>query len=300
MDTQLGYWYCLNQVKGLGPLRIKTLLLLFNNPEEIYKLSKEQLLCIKGIDEKIAYSFIESKSKLDRCFDFMNAQKQKALSLNTKIITLNDTNYPKILKETNVCPALLYVKGNLNILLNLDKTICIVGTRGVSNYGESVSFSLSKQLVSAGWVIVSGMAKGTDLSAHLGALEAGNTIAVLGCGVDVIYPQEAKNIYNQILQKGLVISEYPFGTKPNEINLKKRNKITVGLSKAVVVIETSEKGGTMNAVRAALEQKKKIFVLEPRDRSNINVSGNLKIVNEGSGIPITANDAFSTITKELS
>lgn len=301
MDPSLGYWHCLNQVKGLGPLRIKTLLVLFNNPEGIYKLSKEQLLCIKGIDEKIADSMIASKGKLDTCIDFMRSEQQKALSLNADILALTDGHYPKILKETNACPALLYVRGNLNMLANLNKTISIVGTREVSNYGEAIAFSLAKQLASVGWVVVSGMAKGADSAAHRGVIEApGTTIAVLGCGVDVIYPREAKDLYNQILQKGLIISEYPLGTRPNELNLKKRNKITVGLSTAVVIVETSENGGTMNAVRAAIEQKKKIFVLEPQDKNNVNVSGNIKILNEGKGIPITADKAFSIITKELS
>lgn len=301
MNENLGYWYCLNTVKGLGPLRFKTLLLLFNNPKEVYNLSREQMLCIKGIDDKIADAFIESKNKIGHCIQKMEGDLNRAISLNAKILTLNDKEYPSILKETSACSPLLYVKGNYNLLHKVNMTIGIVGTRQVSEYGASVSLNLSKQLAAHGWTIVSGMAKGTDSLAHQGAIEgSGVTFAVLGCGVDVIYPQEAKDLYNQILKHGLVLSEYSFGIKPNELNLKKRNKITVGLSNGIVIIETSEKGGTMNAVKAAFEQKKKLFVLVPKDKNNINVSGNVQLLKEGKVIPITNDNAFSVINEHLS
>ena len=301
MNRNLGYWHCLDSVKGLGPSRFKSLLLLFKTPNEVYKLSREQIFCIKGIDEKIADAFIESKDKLNQCITKMDEELRKAESLDASILTLNDKEYPVALKETNVCPPLLFFKGSTSLLNKTTKTIGIVGTRQVGSYGASVALSLSKELAGAGWTIVSGMAKGTDSLAHRGAIECGGkTFAVLGCGVDVIYPPEAKDLYSKILQHGGIFSEYSFGTKINDLNLKKRNKITVGLSRAVVIIETSDKGGTMNAVTAAFEQKKQIFVLVPKDRNNPHVAGNLKLIEEGKVIPITEANAFSIINKSLS
>ena len=299
----LGYWYWINSIHGLGPLRIKRLLLLFNNQiEHIYNLNEEQLLSIKAIDEKIAQAFVKEKSKLENYKKIAFNNDERARSIEARILTLIDPEYPKVLLDTTACPAILYTRGNFDKVLSVNawKSIAIVGTRKPSHHGIKAAEYLSRSFAEMGWAIVSGLAMGIDTCAHAGALASnGITVGVLGCGVDVVYPPSGQQLFDNIIKSGLLVSEYQFGIRPSDLNLKKRNKIIVGLSKAVIVIETGETGGTWNAVRAAIEQKKKVFALQPRDTSLPSVQGNIKLIKDGTGIPIDMDTGVNTILREL-
>lgn len=201
---------------------------------------------------------------------------------NIRVISRDSPEYPKLLSRIPDPPALLHVKGNIE-LLNKD-CVAVVGTRTPSELGiikaEEISYLLSKE----GYVVVSGLASGIDSAAHLGALNAGGfTIAVLSHGLDTVYPRENEKLADQILKsKGVLVSEHPWGTKINKSNLVARDRIQSGLSLGVFVVETKEKGGTMHTVEFCKNQNRTLVVLLPYDEfvPDLKVSGNKKLISE--------------------
>lgn len=301
-SNDLMYWFWIDSIKGLGPLRIKRLLLVFGNDlRRVFDLTRDQILSIKGIDDKIADGFIDSKSRFDQIAAVAARQRELAEKAGGRMLHYLNTDYPHRLLSTTAGPPILYVRGDIaKFCLDQPRTIAIVGTRRPTQAGLQVSERLASLLARKGWAIVSGLAEGVDAGAHRGCLAVnGRTIAVLGCGTDVVYPPSNRELFDEILRSGLILSEYRFGTRPSEITLKKRNKITVGLSEAVVVVETGETGGTWNAIRAAAEQKKKVFVLQPQESQSPSVQGNLKLISDRIGIPITLDNAEDIFAKEL-
>ena len=202
-----------------------------------------------------------------------------------KIIKLLDNNYPKELKNIYEKPQTIYLIGNEK-LLNY-KSIAIIGCRDCTDYGKNNAYKFAYELAKKGICIISGLARGIDTFAHLGALKAkGKTIAVLGCGLDIVYPPENFNLYKDILKNdGAIITEYPLGTKPEKFNFPKRNRIISGLSDGVLVIEAKKKSGTSITVNYALEQGKDIYAI-PGNISNANSYGTNELIKEGA-IPVT-------------
>ena len=230
------YWIWLSLIKNLGSKRKLKLLELYKNPEGIYKLTKEELININGIGEAIANDIIISKNE-----KILNYHIKYMKENNIKIININEREYPQALKKIYDPPISLYVKGNIEKLNN--KNIGIVGCRECTTYGkksaEYFSYNLSKQNIN----IVSGLAKGIDSYAHLGSLNTGNTIAVLGNGLDMIYPKENLELANEIIKRGgTIISEYPCGTKPDKMKFPARNRIISGISSGIIVIEAKTNG----------------------------------------------------------
>jgi DNA protecting protein DprA len=204
-------------------------------------------------------------------------QLEKAKKVNGYIITYFDKYYPHNLYCTNQAIPLIYVIGDIN-LLKEQKFCAVVGTRRPSEWTIIQTQKLVKNLVEDRYVIVSGLAEGVDALAHKVALEnRGKTIAVVGCGPDVYYPPKNRSLQDEIKRLGLILSEYPFGTRVTDLSLKKRNKILVGLSDVVFITETSIHGGTMNSYLAALEQKKPVKLFLPQSNVGGDFSGNLKI-----------------------
>lgn len=178
-----------------------------------------------------------------------------------KLVTIQDANYPEKLKHIYNPPKVLYALGNKTIL---NKTsIAIVGCRKCSEYGKRVSYKFAQELAKRDIIVVSGFARGVDTYAHQGTISVNKeTIAVLGCGLDVIYPAENKELYKQILQKGgAIITEYPLGTAPLKQNFPARNRIISGLSDGVLVIEARQRSGTLITVEHALEQGKDVYAV---------------------------------------
>ena len=244
--------------------------------EYIVKKSIEKLTIHQDITQRI----YNQKKYLSNFYKKAEDHTKVANRLNANVISFFDNEYPPNLYRSNHSVPLLYVLGDLSLLKN-EKCCAVVGTREPLKWTIEETKKAVKKLLSERFTIVSGLAKGIDGVAHATALEnRGKTIAVLGCGVDISYPLENLPLKKEIEERGAVVSEYPFGTKVQEFMLKKRNKITVGLSKFVLITQTSEKGGTMNAYRAAVEQKKPVGVFYPPKSLEKKFGGNLKILKE--------------------
>ena len=275
------YWIWLSLIKNLGSKRKLKLLELYKTPEEIYKLTKEELMNINGIGEAIANDIMISKNE-----EILNYHIKYMKENNIKIININEREYPQALKEIYDPPISLYVKGNIEKLNN--KNIGIVGCS--TTYGkksaEYFAYNLSKQNIN----IVSGLAKGIDSYAHLGSLNTGNTIAVLGNGLDIIYPKENLELANEIIKRGgTIISEYPCGTKPDKMKFPARNRIISGISSGIIVIEAKEKSGTLITVDFALEQGRDVFVV-PGNINSINSVGTNDLIKQGARLVTTYED----------
>ena len=277
------YWIWLSLIKNLGSKRKLKLLELYKTPEEIYKLTKEELMNINGIGEAIANDIMISKNE-----EILNYHIKYMKENNIKIININEREYPQALKEIYDPPISLYVKGNIEKLNN--KNIGIVGCRECTTYGkksaEYFAYNLSKQNIN----IVSGLAKGIDSYAHLGSLNTGNTIAVLGNGLDIIYPKENLELANEIIKRGgTIISEYTCGTKPDKMKFPARNRIISGISSGIIVIEAKEKSGTLITVDFALEQGRDVFVV-PGNINSINSVGTNDLIKQGARLVTTYED----------
>lgn len=244
--------------------------------EYILKKSNEKLSIYHDIIKKL----YNQKRFLSNFYKKAEEQIKLADCLNASIISFFDSEYPPNLYQSNHSVPLLYVLGDLSVLKN-EKCCAVVGTRKPLRWTIEETKKAVKKICAKGFTIVSGLAMGVDETAHRTALEnGGKTIAVLGCGVDISYPPKNSTLKKEIEEKGAVVSEYPLGTKVKEFRLKKRNKITVGISKFVLITQTSEKGGTLNAYRAAVEQKKPVGIFCPSKSSKKNFGGNLKILEE--------------------
>ncbi|MFS1513212.1 DNA-processing protein DprA [Chengkuizengella sp. SCS-71B] len=199
---------------------------------------------------------------------------------NISFLTIFDEGYPKILKETPSPPWVIYYKGNLNLLDN--NKLAIVGTRYPTVYGKMITEKLANQLSSLGFCIISGLARGIDSIAHKSAIDQfGSTIAVLGSGIDVVYPSENKQLYESIVNKGLVISEFPLGTKPHPGLFPQRNRIIAGLSLGTIVIEAAEKSGSLITADQALEMSRDIFAI-PGPITSPKSQGTLSLIKQGA------------------
>ena len=229
------------------------------------------------------YSAINKKEKVEQ------KDLEETLAKNTsKCITLISDNYPQKLKTIYKPPFVLFYKGNIDLLNTQNKTIGVVGSRKNSSYGEACTKEIVSDLVKKDIVIISGLAKGIDGIAHESCLkEKGNTIAVLANGIDIVYPDENKELQKEIGEKGLIISEYPSFKESNKEQFPKRNRIIAGLSDAILVTEASQKSGSMITVSRALEMGKDIFCVPYKIGLN---SGCNSLIREGARLVESAHD----------
>ncbi|MBQ9314173.1 MAG: DNA-processing protein DprA [Clostridia bacterium] len=273
----MNYWIWLATVKGIGTVKKKALLERFKTPEKIYKAKKEELLQVEGITEKCMNDIENSKNiELIKKYEaYMEKNK-------IKIINIVDKEYPEKLRQIYDPPITLFCIGDITLLKKV--SIGIIGSREPSVYGEKIATKFSKELSEKGITVVSGMAKGIDACGHIGALQAsGKTIAVLGCGVDIVYPVENIQVYNSIAKTGLIISEYIVGTKPETWQFPARNRIISGLCNGVLVVEAKKKSGTMITTDFALEQGRELYVV-PGNITSLNSEGTNKLMKEGAKI----------------
>lgn len=253
---ELKYWIWLSRIEKLGSVKIQKLLEKYCNPKEIWKCKKGDLVKVEGIGEKIAEEILNFKYK-EGLEEIEKRMKQEGVEL----ITLKNKNYPKNLKQLYDKPICLYIKGNKEILNQF--SLSIIGCRENSIYGKQVATAVSKGLAKQGIVTISGLAKGIDSICHRETLRVGGkTIAIMGSGLDIIYPYENKELAKQIVQNGgTILSEYPLETKPEKMHFPARNRIISGMSSGVIVIEAKKKSGTMTTVDFALEQGKIVFAI---------------------------------------
>ncbi|MCK4849701.1 MAG: DNA-protecting protein DprA [Phycisphaerae bacterium] len=298
--SKLALWYQLSSAKFLGPVRFRKLWNeLGDDLGQAFRLKDKELLKFKGAVTKQNLKGIrEQADRYKESMEFMQTQMELAEACRGTILTLDDPDYPHFLRRSNQCHPILYCIGQLANFTDYKKSIAIVGSRKPASKSADLAFNVAQDLAATGWIIVSGMAKGIDACSHRGALQAnGRTIAVLGCGPDVLYPVELGDLYEQIKRQGLILSEFPFGTKPEDWKLQKRNKTTVALSMGVFVVETTARGGTMNAVKACKEQKKTVFTILPSWRCK--KSGNQKAAKDGAVVLQPGSDLASVIASRV-
>lgn len=269
------YWIWLSYIEGLGPVKKLLLLNKFKCPKKIYDASDKEILKVEKIDKNLLQNMKKAKDE-----ELLKKYEEYILKNDIKMINILDKNYPSKLKSIYAPPITLFAKGDIS-LLDL-KSIAIVGSREPSKYGVCVAKKFSSELSKNGITVISGLARGVDTFAHLGALSTeGKTIAVLGSGIDVVYPKENAKYYKEISEKGLIISEYIVGTSPKSENFPQRNRIISGLSDGVLVVEARKNSGTMITTDFALEQGKELYVIPGNITSNLSVGTN-NLIKEGA------------------
>jgi DNA processing protein len=276
------YWVAWSQINGAGSISIKRLHQHFGTLTAAWSASREQLLQVEGLGLKTVEAISLQKSRLDPEKLFLQHQEQ-----NPDFWTPNQTDiYPRLLLETASPPPVLYYKGKVAVAENQGSVplVGIVGTRHASEYGKRWTRKISTALVQSGFTVVSGMAEGIDTEAHLGTLEAGGrTIAVLGTGVDVVYPPRNQKLYQQILSQGLVVSEYSAKTPPDRGHFPQRNRIIAGMSRATIVIEAPVRSGALITARFANDFCRDVYVL-PGSLDNERSHGCLELISNGATI----------------
>jgi DNA processing protein len=279
-DNSRLYWFALQTVPNIGALRYTVLVKRFGSPQVALEASVAELKRIPDFGEKVVESI---KTQVD----WEEAEKQLA-TLNksgAQMITILDDVYPEPLKRIYDPPPFLLIRGNLTAADQ--HAVAIVGSRVCTAYGKQIAEQLARGLVDAGMTVVSGLARGIDSGAHRSALKAGGrTIAVLGCGLDIIYPPENEELYDEISASGAVVSEFPFGLKPDKFNFPTRNRIISGLSKGVVVVEAGRMSGALLTVQHAIDQNREVFAV-PGNINSPASAGTNELLKQGA-IPVTS------------
>jgi len=280
------YWLAWSQVDRVGPVLLRRLQQHFGALADAWKASAAQLEQVEGFGYQIVKAVTAARSQLNPQ-EFLEQHSVK----NPCFWTPADADYPRLLLEIPTPPPVLYYRGLVQPQENhgIKPMVSIVGTREPTDYGKRWTQKISVALAKHGFTVVSGMAAGIDTEAHSGCLAVGGrTIAVLGTGVDLIYPPRNRNLYEQIQQQGLVVSEYPAGTQPNRVHFPQRNRIIAGLCRAVLVMEAPTKSGALITAYQANEFCRDVYVLPGRldDQQSIGCLGLLHrgahvILNEG-------------------
>jgi DNA processing protein len=253
-DTDSRYWVGFNMVPGIGAARLRTLLDHFGDLEDAWNASTYELQQA-GLDRRSLESLLRVRETLD-----LDAEMERLQRAGVQVVTWPDERYPPNLRQAYNAPPLLYVRGSLE--MRDEWAVAVVGTRRASVYGKEAARMVCAGLAQAGVTVVSGMAQGIDTIAHRACLEAGGrTIAVLGCGVDVVYPAQNTHLAGEIAERGALISEYALGTRPDARNFPPRNRIISGLTLGTVVIEGDMGSGALITAGFALEQGREVFAV---------------------------------------
>jgi DNA processing protein len=258
--NQLTDLFLLLSVEGIGPGKIRNLLAKFRNTKNILTSDYQALLTVEGISTNLAKRIRKAAHERESIERFTEIELKKLEKMGGRLISIWDEEFPQILKKIYDPPLLFYLLGELS---ERDQySIAIVGTRQPTNYGKVQAEKISMDLAKQGITIISGMARGIDSIAHNSTIKSGGrTIAVVGTGLDLVYPPENKKLFEKIAENGAVISEFALGTKPDAQNFPKRNRIISGLSLGVVIIETGIAGGAMLTAAFALDQDREVFAL---------------------------------------
>jgi len=276
MSESLEYWVWISSMIKVNPRQKYELVQYFEDPYNLWNVRKEELEKIPFINNVMIEQLMDSKirSGIDKLMNIIHKEK-------IQVVTINDPCYPEHLKNTFDPPVVIYVKGNIE---KNETAMAIVGSRRATPYGNNTARAISHNLSKFGITIISGMALGIDSQAHIGALEAGGrTIAVLGCGLDIVYPKENKRLMESIIEHGAVISEYVPGTAPMPFNFPARNRLISGMSKGVIVIEASEKSGSLITANYALEQGREVFAVPGNISSKLSAGTNM-LIKEGAKV----------------
>ncbi len=253
MEENLKYWVALNLILAERLKLTQKILQHFPSVQEIFKAHAEDFVEI-GVEQKIVDA-LASRKVLDKADKVIDSVYKKGYT----IVTIEDNRYPEYLREIFDPPIVLYCAGQVEILK--EPAVSIVGTRNPTPYGRAVAERLAHDLAVRGVVVVSGLARGIDSVAHWGALKGGKTVAVLGSGLDNIYPRENRRLFNSIIENGAVVSEFPLKSPPLGLHFPIRNRIISGLSLATIIVEAARRSGSLISARLALEQNREVMAV---------------------------------------
>jgi DNA processing protein len=281
-------WLTLKEVPGIGNLIYKRLIDRFHTPERVFQASEVELTAVNGVSKRIAKSLRSSKP---------SDQAQQGLALASRrgygIVTLNDNAYPPLLRQIPDPPPFLYVAGRLTRQSN---TIAVVGARHATRYGHRAAMRLAGELGQSGFTVVSGMALGIDTAAHEGALRSGaRSVAVLGSGLEKIYPKQNRKLFDQIAARGAVISEFELTAEPEAHHFPIRNRVISGMSRGTLVVEATPNSGSLITANLAAEQNREVFAV-PGSIGSYKSRGCHDLIKQGAKLVETANDILEEFT----
>jgi len=286
-------WLALGRIRGVGGVSFKKITARFADPAAVFRASAAELAEIEGLHRELIHSIANFNDWAE-----IDKEIQRARAAGIKMIPFSDAAYPASLRAIADPPPLLYVKGELRD--NDSRAIAIVGSRSASDYGRRIARDLARGLASFGFTVVSGMARGIDGMAHESALQAGGrTLAVLGSGVDHAYPPEHEMLYRRISENGAVISELPMGARPIAFNFPARNRLISGLSLGVVVVEATEKSGSLITASLAAEQGREVFAV-PGEAGASRSRGSHRLIRQGAKLVETVEDIIEEVAPQLS
>jgi len=293
IDKDCPYWVAFNTFQGIGPVRFLAILKAFGSAEAAWQGSRQEWKSL-NLGNRLKEKFFKYRQNFDPLvyFNLFNSEPIWPL-------TLADEEYPPLLREIDSPPFVLYIKSGLSRAelktFFSFPSLAVVGTRKITSYGRQITKQLTQELAQAGLVIVSGMARGVDSVAHWTALEAGDrTVAVLGCGVDIIYPPENRGLYQSILKNGLVMSEFPPGTLPLPGNFPSRNRIIAGMSLGVLVSEGARKSGSLITASLAAEFGREVFAVPGPINSKLS-AGPMFLIKNGAKLVSKTEDILEEL-----
>lgn len=287
LQTELASWLAVHRAAGIGASTFLKLLTLFEHPRKILESSRSKLSECSLKPQSIDSLLLPNWQQIEKDLEWLEANQ-------ARVITLADEEYPSLLKEISDPPPLLFVLGDKNLLST--EQLAIVGSRTPTPMGEHTAEEFAKTLAEVGWTITSGLALGIDSACHRGALmaENGHTIAVIGTGIDRVYPARNRELAHQIAQAGVIISEFPLGTSPVPGNFPRRNRIISGMSRGVLVVEAALRSGSLITAKQALEQGREVFAL-PGSIHNPLSRGCHSLIRQGAKLVETAEHIYEEL-----
>ncbi|MDM8552076.1 DNA-processing protein DprA [Desulfobacterales bacterium HSG2] len=287
MTEKILPWFVLKSVPGIGNHYFKRLFDRFRSPKRVFEASYDELLEVDGISHRLAAAIQQHKIP-----DQVRKEIDLAARKGYEIVTMADSVYPPLLLQTPDPPPFLYVYGNFG---NSAKSIAVVGSRNATRYGISTTIRLCSDLASLNIVVVSGMARGVDTAAHDGAIMArGKTIAVLGSGLERIYPAENRKLFHEIAENGAVVSEFHLTAPPEAHHFPIRNRIISGISLGTVVVEASRKSGALITARFAAEQGREVFAI-PGNIHSFKSIGTHNLIKQGAKLIVNVQDIIDEL-----
>lgn len=286
-NPQHRYWLGLHLLPHFGIVKLSRLLAHFESPEALW-LETDAAMMHLPLPKKMLSSYCAARQQID-----LQRELDKVAAAGASLLTQDDAAYPALLRELDDRPLLLYVRGQL--AADDDKCLGVVGTRKASKRGWDAANELAQELAEHGITIVSGLAHGIDAAAHRGALAAGGrTIAVMGAGIDIIYPRENADIAEEIIEHGAIISELPVGSPPLRTNFTQRNRIISGLSHGVLVAEAPERSGALNTADHALAQGRDVFAV-PHSYHSVSGRGCNRLIQDGAKLVMDVSDILDAL-----
>ena len=281
------FWLGLQLLPKFGIVKVSRLLNRFDSAEALWREPDASLMRL-DLPRALLRQFCEARRTIN-----LEKERDAVAAADASLVTLDDEEYPPLLRQLPDKPMLLYIRGHLQS--NLDRCLAVVGTRKASKYGWDAASQMAYQLANQDFTIVSGLAQGIDAAAHRGALNAGGrTVAVVGTGIDVVYPRANEDLAEEIAVNGAIVTELPLGAKPLAKNFPQRNRLISGMSLGVLVAEAPERSGALNTVSHALEQGRDVFAL-PHNIFSPSGRGGNQLIQEGAKLVSTVDDILDEL-----